>query len=76
MDMLARARAVTDELFAMVRPDSLYERLRRDYLPAGWEKSLEPRGLGWHWAASGRRFLRSPQKWLQTLGAPSYQAAS
>jgi hypothetical protein len=56
--------------------NSLYERLRHEYLPAGWEKSLEPRGFGWHLVASGRRFLRSPRKWLRTLGAPSYQAAS
>jgi hypothetical protein len=57
------------------RPDSLYERLRSEYLPAGWEKTLRPRGLGWRLAASGRRFLRSPRKWLRTLWTPSYQAA-
>ena len=56
--------------------DSLYERLRREYLPSGWERSLQPRGVGWHLAASGRRFLRSPRRWLRELGRPSYQAAS
>jgi hypothetical protein len=61
---------------ARYAPDSLYEGLRREYLPAGWEGSLKPRGLGWHLAASGRRFLRSPRRWLQNLGTPSYQAAS
>jgi hypothetical protein len=55
--------------------DCLYERLRQQYLPAGWEATLQPRGVSWRLAASGRRFLRSPRNWLKSLTAPSSQAA-
>jgi hypothetical protein len=61
-----------DERYA---EDSLYERLRREYLPPGWERELRPRGLSWRLAASGRRFLRSPRSWVRSLFAGGQQAA-
>jgi hypothetical protein len=47
--------------------DSLYERLRAEYLPAGWEQSLRPASLPARMVRWGKHWLRQPLRNLPNL---------
>ena len=55
--------------------DSLYEQLRRAFLPAGWEQSLRPASLSSRLLFAGRRWLRTPLHQLRSIWRPATDRA-